>query len=79
MDELTAFVNFTAVPYLGESTMVESVARFFGIIGLDVVPPETLAELIPYLFQVVVGVCLVAGVFKVIGKLAEILINFRRW
>ena len=43
------------------------------------VPPETLAELIPYLLQIGVGVVLVSGVFGVIGKLAEIILDFTRW
>lgn len=59
--------------------MVALVAEFFGIIGVDMVPPSNLAELIPYLLTVVVGVALVSGVFGVIGKLAEVLLNFRRW
>lgn len=59
--------------------MAALVAEFFGIIGVDMVPPSNLAELIPYLLTVVVGVALVAGVFGVIGKLAEVLLNFRRW
>lgn len=59
--------------------MASVVAEFFQITGLDMVPPETLAELIPYLLQVVVGVALVSAVFGVIGKLAEIFMNFRKW
>lgn len=59
--------------------MVELVAQFFFIIGVDMVPPETLAELIPYLLQVVVGVALVSGVFGVIGKLAQMIMDFTRW
>lgn len=59
--------------------MAALVAEFFGIIGVEMVPPSTLAELIPYLLTVVVGVALVSGVFGVIGKLAEVLVNFRRW
>lgn len=59
--------------------MAALVAEFFGIIGVDMMPPSTLAELIPYLLTVVIGVALVSGVFGVIGKLAEILLNFRRW
>jgi len=55
------------------------VANFFSVLGVDSVPPDTLAELIPYLLTVVVGVVLVSGVFRVIGKLAEIIMDFRRW
>lgn len=55
------------------------VAEFFGIVGVDMVPPSNMAELIPYLLTVVVGVALVSGVFRVIGKLADLFMNFRRW
>ena len=59
--------------------MAEIVAEFFGVIGEDMVPPETLAELIPYLLTVLVGVVLVSTVFRVIGRLAEVIMDFRRW
>lgn len=55
------------------------VAEFFGVIGVDQVPPQTMAELIPYLLTVVIGVALVSGVFRVIGKLAELFMNWRRF
>lgn len=47
------------------------VADFFEIIGLDMTMPTTMAELIPYLLTVMVGIFLVCGVFRVIGKIAE--------
>lgn len=59
--------------------MAAVVANFFNIVGVDMVPPETLAELIPYLLTVFVGLALVSGVFRVIGKLAEIIMDVRRW
>ena len=59
--------------------MAVIVAEFFGIIGVDVVPPANMAELIPYLLTVVVGVALVSAVFRVIGALAELLLNYKRW
>ena len=59
--------------------MADVISDFFLIIGVGSVPPQNLAELIPYLLQVLVGVALVSGVFRVIGKFADILINFRRW
>ena len=59
--------------------MAEIIAEFFGVIGEDVVPPETLAELIPYLLTVLIGVALVSTVFRVIGRLAEVIMDFRRW
>ena len=58
--------------------MAAVVAEFFGIIGVDILPPSNLAELIPYLLTVVVGCVLVSAVFGVVGKLAEVLLHFRR-
>lgn len=59
--------------------MAAVVAEFFQIIGVDMLPPDNLAELIPYLLTVFVGVALVSGVFRVIGRLTELLMDFRRW
>ena len=59
--------------------MAVIVAEFFQIIGVDAVPPSNMAELIPYLLTVIVGVALVSGVFKVIGHLAGIILNWRRF
>jgi hypothetical protein len=59
--------------------MASVVAEFFGIIGVDMLPPDNLAELIPYLLTVFVGVVLVSTVFRVIGRLAEAILDLRRW
>ena len=59
--------------------MAVVVAEFFDIIGVDMIPPDTLAELIPYVLTVVVGLSLVSGVFGVIGHLAALLMDSRRW
>jgi len=59
--------------------MAAVVAEFFGIVGVDILPSSNLAELIPYLLTVLVGVALVSGVFRVIGRLVELLMDFRRW
>lgn len=59
--------------------MAAVVAEFFGIMGLEMVPPENLAQLIPYLLTVLVGVVLVSGVFRVVGALADALLGFWRW
>mgnify|MGYP004485359209 FL=1 len=55
------------------------IAEFFEVIGVDAAAPTTMAELIPYLLTVLLGVFLVSAVFGLIGKLAELLLNFRRW
>lgn len=55
------------------------VSEFFGLIGLDMTPPTTLSELIPYLLVFFVGVVLVSGVFRVIGRLAELFASFKGW
>lgn len=59
--------------------MAAVVANFFSVMGIDIIPPDTLGELIPYLLTVQVGVALVSGVFRVIGRLAEVIMDFRRF
>lgn len=59
--------------------MAAVVAEFFAVIGVNPIPPDNLAQLIPYLLTVLVGVALVSGVFRVIGRLVELLMDFRRW
>ena len=54
------------------------VADFFNIIGVDMTPPATMSELIPYILVVVVGLCLVCAIFRVIGKIVEGMLFFRR-
>lgn len=59
--------------------MAEIVTDFFLITGLDSVPPDTMAELIPYLLSVLVGVALVSGAFRVIGSILTLLLDGMRW
>jgi len=59
--------------------MAPVIAEFFNIIGVGQIPPDTLAELIPYVLTVLVGVALVSGVFRVIGRLVDLFMDFRRW
>lgn len=54
--------------------MAAAVAYFFEIMGIGA-SPATMAELIPYLLTVFVGIFLVAAVFGVIGKIAELLLT----
>jgi len=55
------------------------IAEFFGIIGVDPTAPATMAELIPWLLTVWIGVVLVSGVFRVFGKLVDLFMNWRRF
>ena len=59
--------------------MLQTVYEFFGIIGVPGTPPATLAELIPYLLQVIVGLVLVVAVFKTVGAIASAFMDWRRW
>lgn len=59
--------------------MAAAVAEFFLVIGVDIIPPTTMAELIPYLLTIVIGVFLVAMVFKVICYMVYGLMNMRRF
>lgn len=54
--------------------MAHIVAEFFGLVGVDMLPPTNMAELIPYLLTFFVGVVLVVSVFRVIGSIAKGLI-----
>ena len=55
------------------------IAEFFQIVGVNQMAPTNIAELIPYLLTVLVGVVLVSGAFRVLAKLADVFVNFRRW
>lgn len=57
--------------------MAVIVAEFFGVSGLDILPPQTFAELIPYLLQVFVAVVLALAVFRVIGQIAQLFASGR--
>lgn len=59
--------------------MAAVIAEFFGIIGVDLAAPATMAELIPWLLTVWIGVVLVSGVFRVFGKLVDLFMNWRRF
>lgn len=58
--------------------MAAVVAEFFQVIGVDMTPPTNMSELIPYLLTVVVGVFLVAQVFRVISAIACALVKVRK-
>lgn len=58
--------------------MANIVAEFFNIIGVDTAPPETMAELIPYLLTVLVGVVLVLAVFKFVATITGVLMSANR-
>lgn len=58
--------------------MVAVVNDFLMITGMGAVPTN-IGELIPYLITVVVSVSLVSASFGLLGRLAEVIINFRRW
>lgn len=59
--------------------MASVISEFFLITGIDMYTPQTLAELIPYLLQVLVGVALVSGMFAVLGKVLNLVLDFTRW
>lgn len=57
--------------------MAAVVAQFFQISGIDSIPPDNIAELIPYLLHVVVAVVLVLAVFKVIAVIIQAFVDWR--
>lgn len=54
------------------------VSEFFGLVGLDMTPPNNLSELIPYLLVFFVGIVLVSGVFRLLATIAEAVISCLR-
>ncbi len=58
--------------------MAAVVAQFFGVIGLDSIPPTNMAELIPYLITLAVGMFLVAQVYRLIAAIFRGLFSIRR-
>ena len=59
--------------------MASVVAEFFQITGVDIVPPTTMAELIPYLLTVFVAVVVGTAVCRFVGAGAAALVNWRRF
>ncbi len=59
--------------------MAAIVAEFFGIIGVDATPPSNMAELIPYLLEVLICVFLVSAVFGILRDLMLGILDWRRF
>lgn len=59
--------------------MAEVVAEFFEVLLPNGVYPTNIEELIPYMSNVTVAVCLVSGVFAVIGNLFKTILTWNRW
>lgn len=59
--------------------MAAVVAEFFNVIGVDMTPPSNLAELIPWLACVVIGVKMVSLVFGMIRDMVASLFFSRRF
>lgn len=59
--------------------MAAVVAQFFQIIGVDSAPPTNMAELVPYLRTVAVGMFLVSLVFRLLAAIVRALFSVRRF
>lgn len=57
--------------------MIDSILTFFQIIGVSPAAPATLAELIPYLVIVAVGLLLVGLVFQLVLSIARLFTDWR--
>lgn len=55
--------------------MIEAVAEFFGIIGVDITPPETMSEFIPYFLTVMLAFAMVAAIFRMFRQIVMSLIT----
>ena len=49
--------------------MINTLAQYFAIIGLNITPPTNMAELFPYLLTVCLGFALIGGIFKLFSKI----------
>lgn len=58
--------------------MAAVVAQFFQVIGLDSTPPTNMAELIPYLITLAIGMFLGAQVYRLIAAIFRALFSMRR-
>lgn len=58
--------------------MLEVVNEFLAIVGVDIIPPSNLAELIPYLISIFIGLILVLAVFRVFTAVLEGFFTFIR-
>jgi len=58
--------------------MAYIVAQFFYIIGVGISPPTNLAELIPYLLTIVVGLFLVSATLKVVSNIITAIFDLGR-
>lgn len=59
--------------------MAHVVAEFFQVVGVDTAPPETMSELILWMALIYISVHLVCGVFRLLGKLMEFFVHWRRF
>ena len=53
--------------------MAYVVSEFFNIIGVSAAPPTSMAELIPYLLVVYIGVFLVAQCFRLLALFLQMI------
>lgn len=58
--------------------VAEIISEILVLSGVSEAAPDTLAELVPWLVKVTLGVSAVSGVFGVLGKLVEVF-SYRRW
>lgn len=55
--------------------MTDMLAQWFGIVGIDTVPPQTLSELVPYLLRVAVGIGLTVGILRIFRAVAMAIVT----
>jgi hypothetical protein len=46
--------------------MVQVIAQLCGIIGIDLTPPQTMAEVLPWMLQAVIGLALIWFFFSMV-------------
>ena len=58
--------------------MAELAQEVLALSGVSGAAPSTLPELVEWLVMITVGVAVISGVFRVLGKLTDIF-QYRRW
>lgn len=57
--------------------MADLMAQLFAVIGVDITPPQTIAELIPYLLTVLIAVAVIGKILSIFGNFTNRFIGGR--
>ena len=58
--------------------MEETIRQFFEIVGFSMEVPQTFPELLQWLVYILISLMLVLAVFRVIGSIVTVFVNFKK-